>query len=210
MKTTICIPCMDSVQTEFFHSAVRMQHVGLVDWKIHSCSLIYKARNDLGEAAVAEGGDYVLWLDSDVMFPSSLLADMIADMDGRDILTGIYHMRRPPFAPVIWSKLRKGMTESENVTEICVEYPKDEIFEVEACGFGCVLMRTEVLKTVMNERHDLFSPISGYGEDLSFCLRARGCGYRIWCDPRIQVGHKASTIVTADTFKSYQEAGGKV
>ena len=88
---------------------------------------------------------------------------------------------------------------------------EDEIFEVEGCGFGAVMMRTEVLEAVANKYHTLFEPLPGFGEDLSFCMRARGCGYRIWCDPRIQAGHKAATIVTRDTFKAYSEkVGGKL
>ena len=210
MKTMVLIPCMDTVQTEFCQSLVKMQHVGQVGFSFHSCSLIYKARNDLAEHAIAEDTEYTLWLDSDVMFPSSLLVDMMESIQGRDIVTGVYHMRRPPYAPVIWKTLRKGLTAEENTSELAVEYPKDDIFEVEGCGFGCVLMRTEVMKTIRAKYHDLFTPTPGFGEDLSFCIRARGCGYKIHCDPRIQIGHKGSTIITGETFKSYQAAGGKV
>ena len=208
MKTVVLIPCMDSVATEFAESLVKMRPVGSVGHAFHSCSLIYKARNDLGTLAVNEKTDFALWLDSDILFPGSLLVDLMADMKDRDIVTGICHMRRPPFRPAIWSKLRQGLTPEEAQSEAVIDYPPDEIFEVEGSGLACMLMRTEVLKTVMDTYHDLFAPLPGYGEDLSFCLRARGCGYKIWCDPRIQVGHKASTIVTADTFRSFREAGG--
>ena len=209
MKTIIVVPCMDTVQTEFCQSLAKLQRVGSVEHEFTSCSLVYKARNDLGRMAAKGDSDFVLWLDSDVIFPTSLLADMIADMGGRDILTGVYHMRRPPFLPVIWKTLTQGLTPEENVSEVAIEYPADEIFEVDACGFGCVLMRTEVLRVVLDKYHDLFSPLPGYGEDLSFCIRARGCGYTIHCDPRIQIGHKAGTIVTKDTFEAYrQKVGG--
>jgi len=210
MKTIVLVPCMETVQTEFCQSLVDMQPVGSVVHSFHKCSLVYKARNDLGRLAVSEGTDFALWLDSDIMFPSSLLVDMMNEMKGRDILTGVYHMRRPPFMPVIWKTLKMGLGEDDSVSEVAIEYPDNEIFEVEGCGFGCVLMRTEVLKTVLDKYHELFSPMPGYGEDLSFCLRARGCGYKIHCDPRIQVGHVASTIVTGETFKSYLQAGGKL
>ena len=208
MKTIIAIPCMDSVQTEFAQSLCRLQTVGSITHKFHSCSLVYNARNELGKVAVEEGSDFVLWLDSDVIFPSSLLVDMIADMPGKDILTGVYHMRRPPYMPVIWKTLRQGLTAEESVSEIYTDYPKDGLFEVEACGFGCVLMRTEVLESVLTKYHELFQPLPGYGEDLSFCIRARGCGYKIHCDPGIQVGHKAATIVTKDTWEAYRKKTG--
>ena len=86
-------------------------------------------------------------------------------------------------------------------------YPKEGIFPVDACGFGCVMVRTSVLKTVIDKYHQAFAPLPGYGEDLSFCIRARACGFDIWVDPKIQVGHKASTIVTNKTFEAYRKTG---
>jgi GT2 family glycosyltransferase len=144
-----------------------------------------------------------------VVFPDTLLIDLMDDMRGRDMVTAVYHMRRPPYQPVIWSKLRRGLTAEDTETEVATEYPADEIFEVEGCGFGAVMMRTEVLETVADKYHALFEPIQGFGEDLSFCLRARACGYKIHCDPRIQVGHKAATIVTSDTYKAYRRSEGQ-
>ena len=209
MKTIIAVPCMDAVQTEFFRSFANMKQIGSVRTDVTSCSLVYQARTDLGQIAVQEKSDFVLWLDSDMVFPETLMVDLMEDMKGRDMVTAVYHMRRPPYQPVLWSKLRKGLTAEDTETEIAAEYPENELFEVEGCGFGAVMMRTEVLEAVVNRYHALFEPIPGFGEDLSFCLRARGCGYKIWCDPRIQVGHKAATIVTRDTFRAYSEKAGK-
>lgn len=209
MKTIIAVPCMDAVQTEFCRSICNMQRIGNVRFDFTSCSLIYQARTDLGRIAIQEKSDYVLWLDSDVVFPDTLMIDLMEDMKGRDMVSAVYHMRRPPYQPVIWKKLRKGLTAEETETEIFTEYPESDLFEVEGCGFGAVMMRTEVLEAVADKCHSLFEPLPGFGEDLSFCLRARSCGYKIWCDPKIQVGHKAATIVTSETFKAYTEKVGK-
>lgn len=210
MKTMIAIPCMDTVQTEFAQSLVNMRPVGEIRHAFESCSLIYKSRTDLGLLAIKEGADFVLWLDSDVIFPPDLMIDLMEDMKGRDIVTGVYHMRRAPFKPVIWKKLRQGLTAEENENEDYNDYPKDQIFEVEGCGFGAVMMRTSVLAAVRDKYHELFAPVPGYGEDLSFCVRARGCGFKIHCDPRIQIGHKAATIVTGESFEAYRKAGGLI
>lgn len=205
MKTMIAVPCMNTVETEFYTSCMEMQRVGETQMGVVMGSLVYTARNDLAEHAIAAKTDYVLWLDSDVVFPKSLMADLMKDIEGRDIVSAVYHMRREPYKPVLWKKLRMGLTEDENETEDYRNYPKDGIFEIEGCGFGAVLMRTEVLKTVREKYHNLFAPLPGYGEDLSFCIRARGCGYKIHCDPKIQVGHKAATIVTNETWDAYQK-----
>lgn len=210
MKTMIAIPCMDTVQTEFAQSLVNMRPVGEIRHAFESCSLIYKSRTDLGLLAIKEGAEFVLWLDSDVIFPPDLMIDLVEDMTGRDMVTGVYHMRRAPFKPVIWKTLRQGLTPDENESVDYNDYPKDQIFEVEGCGFGAVMMRTSVLAAVRDKYHELFAPVPGYGEDLSFCVRARGCGFKIHCDPRIQIGHKAATIVTGESFEAYRKAGGLI
>ena len=198
---------MDTVQTEFADSLLKLRPVGLMLHCFMPCSLIYKSRNDLGQLAIREKADYVLWVDSDMIFPSDLLVDLIEDLkDGRDIVAAVCHMRRPPFRPVFYKKLRQGLTPAENEWENYDDYPKDKPFQVEACGFGCVLMRTSVLEAVIGKYNDLFAPLPGFGEDLSFCIRARGCGFDIWVDPKVQVGHKATTIVTADTFEAFRRA----
>ena len=210
MKTMIAIPCMDTVQTEFSQSLMRMKLVGEVQHAFLACSLIYKSRNDLADMAIQSGADYVLWLDSDVVFKSTLMQELLDDMEGRDIVTGVYYMRRPPFRPVLWKTLQMGLVPQDNYSENYDDYPKDDIFEVDGCGFGCVMMRASILQTIVDRHHDLDAPLPRYGEDLSFCIRAKSCGFKIHCDPKIQLGHKGSMIITDQTFEAYRKAGGKV
>ena len=211
MKTMVAMPCMEAIQTETVRSLLLMKPVGDVQYELLSCSLVYKSRTDLALMALAYGVDYVLWIDSDMVFPPNLMEDLMADMaEGRDIVAGVCHMRRPPYRPVFYKTLRQGMTPAENVSEHYDDYPTDGPFTVEGCGFGLVMMRTSVIQAVVDKYHELFSPLRGYGEDLSFCIRARGCGYDIWVDPKLQIGHKASAIVTNKTFEAYRETGSVI
>ena len=207
MKTMIAVPCMDQVQTEFAQSLFNLQRVGNVYAKFLPCSLISKSRTDLALMAVQEKADYVLWIDSDMVFPDTLLMDLMRDIEQekKDIVAGVCHMRKEPYKPVLWSKLRQGLTAFENESECLVDYPRDGLFEVEGCGFGCVMMKTEVISAVRDKYGDLFGHLPGYGEDLSFCIRARGCGYRIWVDPKVQVGHKSSIIVDDSVFQAFRK-----
>ena len=207
MKTMIAVPCMDQVQTEFCQSLFNLQRVGNVYAKLLQCSLLIKSRTDLALTAVQEKADYVLWIDSDMIFPDTLLIDLMRDIEDekKDIVAGVCHMRKEPYTPVLWSKLRQGLTAFENDSERLIDYPRDGLFEVEGCGFGCVMMKTEVISAVRDKYGDLFGHLPGYGEDLSFCIRARGCGYRIWADPKVQVGHKSSIIVDDSVFQAFRK-----
>lgn len=205
MKTMIAIPCMDTVQTEFVRSLVGMRYVGDVQFSFTECSLVYHARTGLCKIAMQAEADYVLWLDSDVVFQPDLMERLMEDIQGRDMVTAVYHNRRPPFRPVIWKTITTGLLPENMVVEQYDDYPQDGLFEIEACGFGAVLMKTGVIRDVAETFHQTFSPLPGLGEDLSFCVRARNCGYKIWCDPKLQIGHKGSMIINQDTFRAYRD-----
>lgn len=204
MKTLIAIPCMDAVQMEFCQSLVHMRYVGEIKFGFTSCSLIYQARTQLCRMALETDADYVLWLDSDMIFEPSLMEDLMEAIQGKDMVTAIYHTRRPPFRPVIWKTVTPGLLPTDCTVENYDDYPTDGLFEIEACGFGAVLMKTGVIRDVAETFHETFAPVPGFGEDLSFCIRAKSCGFKMYADPRIQVGHKGSMIINGSTFQAFR------
>ena len=80
----------------------------------------------------------------------------------------------------------------------------DGLFEVGACGFGCVLMKSEIFVAVFSKFGQMFTPIANCGEDIAFCWRARQCGYKILADPSIGLGHVGHTVITKEFFDNYQ------
>ena len=212
-KVLIAIPCMDLVPAQFANSLAQMTSYGIEDTMVSTRfnigSLIYSSRNQLASNALEDGADYVLWLDSDMVFNPTTLLLLLKDIEeGADFVTGVYYRRTAPFSPVIFKELEideKNRATWENYNE----FPEDGLFEVAGCGFGCVLMKTEIFRDVYLKFGHIFSPIGDVGEDLSFCYRARKCGYTLLCDPSIPLGHVAHTMVTKDFYINYTNAKGK-
>jgi len=206
MRILIAVPCMDSVPSQFAQSLATLNKVEECAVAFQMGSLIYNSRNYLATAAVKMEADYILWLDSDMVFPSDTLERLWKDRDKGDIVTGIYYRRVEPYKPVLYSRLDidGNGCQWENCEDI-----KNEIFEVEGCGFGCVLTPTNVFIDVMNRFGNMFSPINGVGEDLSFCWRAKQCGYNIVADPSIPLGHVGHYVVDKKFYDAYNSAKGK-
>lgn len=203
MKTLIAVPSMDQVPAQFAQSLAMLNKVGECAITFQIGSLIYHSRNELARKAVEMGAEYVFWLDSDMLFDPNTLTDMMQTLHEKklDILTGLYFRRVAPFTPVLFDQLtfdEKGVCHWSNFDRI-----PDELFEVGGCGFGCVLMRTEVFFAVVEKFGNMFAPIGNVGEDLSFCWRARECGYKIYCDPRVSLGHVGHTIITREFYENY-------
>ena len=192
---------MDAVSAKFTQCLVNLVNFPRkydIDVGFHVGSLVYDSRNKLAEMAINSNADYIFWLDSDMTFMPDTLNMMLRTLiDNRmDMLAGVYYRRRPPFTPTIFSDVQIS---NMGVNCISITEVPEEIFEIGGCGFGCVLMRKEVIWNVMiqqNEHGLLFSPTHGVGEDLSFCWRARKCGYKIYCDPTIALGHEIKTVIT--------------
>ena len=77
MKTMIAVPCMDQVPTPFCQSLALLKRVGDCTLAMKSGSLIYEARNSLAMQAIQMEADYVLWLDSDMVFQPDTLVRLM-------------------------------------------------------------------------------------------------------------------------------------
>ena len=199
MKVLIAIPCMDPQESDFSECMTNLlnyshaKNLCEIEVKYLKASLVYDARNQLTKYAREKGGyDYILWLDSDMTFEEDLLERMLADMEefNCQALTGLCFGRRPPFKPCIYSKLE--VNQEGNfilpIAENWFDYPRDQVFEVEACGFACLLMKMDILEA-MGIYGVPFYPVGGMGEDLTFCWRARKLDIRFHCDSRLKIGH---------------------
>ena len=158
-------------------------------------SLVYDARNELVNQAIKYNAKFLLFVDSDMSFEREALQKLL-DLDA-DIATGLYVERSGiKHRPTVYKHIDIRTKEHEAVRE---HFTKDEIkdhFEVEGCGMGFCLIKTEVFKTILATYGDCFQPICGLGEDLSFCWKAKQCGFKIMCDSTFELGHIGEYIYT--------------
>lgn len=202
MKTLIAIPCMDQVAAPFAQSLATMQKEGDCMIAMVIGSLIYESRNNLANQALKLGCDAIMWLDSDMIFPQDTIPKMLRHLEeGKEIVSGIYYRRRPPYSPVLFSKLE--IQEGKSSWAGMDRYPQDRLFEVAACGFGCVMTKTSLFWEIgVDNGAQWFTPLLGFGEDLSFCKRATNYGHKIWVDPSIQCGHVGQIIVDQSVYQA--------
>ena len=191
MKTLIAVPCGDQLEANFVECLLNLRPVGETEIKLLKGTLVYDARSQLMEYALKTGGyDYILWLDSDMTFEPDLLERLMEDIEGKQLVTGLCFGRRPPFKPCIYKDIRvqqEGlgyMPYADNY----FDYPRDQLFQVEGCGFACVLMTMDMAEA-MSVYGVPFFPIAGLGEDLAFCWRAKKLDYKLYCDSRLKIGH---------------------
>ncbi len=202
MKLLIAIPCMDFLYFDFVKSLtallVRLKDEN-VDFKVEyqSGTLIYVARDKLALKAINGGYTHILWLDSDMVFTDNILDELT--FSEKDFVCGLYQTRRKPHTATTFKKI------DEDTVETFAEYPVDT-FEIEACGFGCVLHTVEMLKTVQDRYDTCFLPMKRYGEDIAFCKRAKACGYKLYAEPCVRLGHIGHIIIDENSHEEWKRS----
>lgn len=205
MKVFIAVPSMDTVPALFCQSLALLQRAGDTMIGFEVGSLVYNARNNLARQAIKAEADWVLWLDSDMVFAPDFLQRMLAvcQENNIDFLTALCFRRKPPYTPTLFDRLEKIEKGASYTALLSVP---DGRFQVGGCGFAGVLMSTDVLLSVASKFDGrMFDPINGFGEDVAFCWRARQCGYEIWCDSEIEMGHVGQCVVTRGFFDAYNQ-----
>lgn len=205
-KILIAIPSMDYVAAGFAASLAMLQKSGECLVSFICGSLIYDARNKLAAQALETESDLVLWLDSDMTFTPDTLQRLVKTMEENDadIVSGIYYRRSAPYTPVAFAKVDINPETNDSYHE---DYKGEltGVHEVEGIGFGCVLMKTDVIMDVFGKFNTCFDPLGHFGEDLSFCWRARQLGYKILLDFDVQCGHIGHVTITKNFYEAWTE-----
>lgn len=205
MKVFVAVPSMDTLPALFCQSLALLQRAGDTQVAFEVGSLVYNARNNLARQAIKSEADWVLWLDSDMVFKPTLLREMldVCQKNSIDFLTALCFRRKPPYTPCLFDRLEvKSNGKGASYTAL-LSIP-DGLFQIGGCGFAGVLMSTDILVSVAAKFDGaMFDPMKGFGEDVAFCWRARQCGYTLWCDSDIEMGHVGSCVVTRGYFEAF-------
>lgn len=209
MRTLIAVPSHDYVHADFLRHLMEMEQVGETAFVNVTNTLIYTARNMIAKKAVELGFDRVLWLDADMTFPYDAMIKLAGDMDqGIDLVTGLYFTRKEPIVPTLHKEIHWKIKEDgwiDGGATFYRDYPKDSLFEIAGCGFGCVMTSNRILKRMLEKFGSPFYPLMGMGEDSTFCFRATEDGFKLYCDSRVRCGHIGQKEYT-EAFYLKQEA----
>ena len=98
--------------------------------------------------------------------------------------------------------------DDDTVTQVLVDWPDGTVGEVAATGTGCLLVHRSVLEDMQAAAggskncwfgFDVVTSKTGkewsLGEDISFCLRARKNGHKVFVDTTAHCGHHKGAVV---------------
>ncbi len=146
-------------------------------------------------------GDYLLFIDTDQVFPPDTLCRLVAH--DVPIVAALVTAKNPPHLVVAgYGNVKEGFRS-------LLDWPNNALIEVDVTGFGCVLIKREVFEKFPegNPFRKIFCEASNdnHGEDWSFCIRAHRLGFSIYVDTSIPIGHIGKYIYTTGDYELYKE-----
>lgn len=179
----VCVPARDMVHTGFMLDLVHAvaQHATTsrdqILTKVSRGTLLVDQRNTLVEESLEDGATHVLWVDSDMRFPSDLIKRLLErDVD---IVAANCSRRRPPAAFIALKVDEDGPRNVQTLPD------STGLEEVTAIGFGVMMVKREVFEKMPKPWHQLVWNTRDerfVGEDAAWCFAAQDLGFKVHID----------------------------
>lgn len=185
-------------------------------WNEWSSANVSQSRNHLTSRFLEESSaPWLLWIDADMDFPHTALNDLLASADPvkAPIVGGLcFGSTLGGLFPTIYQ-----MTETKDgrpTTMRMGDYPDNEMVGCAATGAAFLLVHRSVIQAMKARAFNASFPffqeteIAGQpaGEDLTFCLRAGICGFPIYVNTAVKIGHHKSVLLTHEMFQAQKAA----
>ena len=199
VKIAIAIPALGSVPALFMYDMAKMMcfmgeatqsdenPIDGVFITLLAHTYIHSARQGLAEVALEQGADYIMWFDADMRFPKDIIFRLLRH---RKQMVGInYSTRTMP--PSFVAIKQCGWEPGDDGIRLETTEDSTGLEQVEAIGFGAVLMSTTVFDGLHNPRGPegpwfwnkwLPDKQQSAGEDVVFCDYMNKAGVEVWVD----------------------------
>ena len=206
-KCIVLVPVAGHIEPGCEQALQALEAAGYTVWRQWGFSEISLGRSRMATAALADGFDELMWIDSDIIFDPRDVDKLRAH--DLPIVGGIYAAKGPK--TFICTPL-------DSTTEL-VFGRGGGLLEIKYAGAGFLLTRRSLYEQIQ-EHHQLprceatdfsegdaddpgivpyFLPMildnrRYLTEDYSFCERARACGHKVMADTTVRLGHVGSFV----------------
>ena len=181
IKLAILVPTRDSVYSQFAYCLAQLikitNEMGIDTYLFFdSSTILLNQRENLIKKAIEVKSDFVLWLDSDMMFPSTSALRLLEH--NLDIVACNYMKRAKPLKTVAY-------TDITNWDSWVPLESNAGLKEVQGVGMGCMLMKTEIFETLTKPYFEFIykeNTQDWFGEDFNLLEKLRNNGFKVYID----------------------------
>ncbi len=209
LRLGVCMPSnFPMIFTDVLDSFVRVKRAGGFVWiRPQFNDSICELRNAGVRQAQDMGCTHLLMFDADMCLHRDTMVKLVKN--DKDICGALAFQRYPPFHPVMFKRYSGNWNgELDKLSyEIIIKWEKETLVEVDAVGTGVVMINMNVFDGMEEPYFErIFKTVKDgkevfFGEDISFCIKAKRAGYRIFMDTSIPAGHVTKMNVKEEDFR---------
>lgn len=185
-KLAVLVPCRDTLHSAHamcLTELVKLNTMNNIDTHVimEASTILLTQRERLALEAQNIGAEYMLWLDSDMVFPASTALRLLAHKE--PVVAANYIRRQPPYKGVAYQTIGDWQNPLPYETY-------DELIEVEGVGMGCMLVKTEILNKIERPWFEFgwtSQTDDWLGEDMIFCQKMAAAGYTVKIDTQLSM-----------------------
>jgi len=164
------------------------------------------AREEAAKKAIEKNMDYLFFIDDDMICPDDLFLRLYRHHNVADVVCPLAFTRNEPYKPVMYASIEgyDPVNRSDYfINNVIMNYPKNKLVEVDACGFGAALIKVDIIRKITPP---YFMCSEGTGEDILFCYKVRKAGGRVFMDTTFNIGHLGHPqIITEEFVENYRD-----
>jgi GT2 family glycosyltransferase len=142
--------------------------------------------------------EWFLSVDTDIILPENVIGRLLAR---REKLIGalVYVNTSPPF-PQVYQKIADFGVKGFGTYMVDESWEPGDLVKADATGAGCLLIHRDVFESIPGKPpfrwfHHEEEGEQMFGEDFTFCRRARAAGHQLWIDTGVKAGHIKSHVI---------------
>ena len=167
------------------------------------CSIVQKARDEVAQLFLESDCTHLFWIDSDMVWNAEDFLRLVIISSETKIACGAYPAKVDDGPVTFFVKTPNG------VRTVNEDYG---LYEIDGIGLGFFCMTREVVQALADQAPTIWDDVldhprpsifrvdtteAGYrgtagrfrSEDMAFCQDIRDLGYKIYLDPKVELGH---------------------
>ena len=142
--------------------------------------------------------DWILWIDSDILFDSIYIKKIIdsADENDRPVVSGLYFISKNPESSLMEPTAAAFINVDKYLIKSIHPIPENEIIEIDNAGMGFVLMNKSIIEKIEKNYPNEFlfkeneeNGDNFIGEDIAFFRKLKNIQIPIYLNTEIKLQH---------------------
>lgn len=157
-----------------------------------------QARNWVVDQFMASDCEWFLSVDTDIILPELVIQRLLARR--QKLIGALIYVAADPIFPQVYDKIADFGFGGAGQYMVNESWEPGSLVKADATGAGCLLIHRDVFDKITGEpafrwfQHE-FEGTHMFGEDFTFCRRARSAGFQLYIDTAVKAGHIKTRVI---------------